>query len=141
MDEDDQKVLLTAWLSRNRELLTWAMIPISVEHNQFQKYVPVLWTLRAPLDHWDKNPEVTLLIVRKIWERGWNVMSSNVKHVKGKGVVKGPVKSRIHFRFRSPCSSYSAVDSQIVKYMVYAETYKSLHNPVETQWKIKKIEG
>lgn len=76
MDEDDQKVLLTAWLSRNRELLTWAMIPISVEHNQFQKYVPVLWTLRAPLDHWDKNPEVTLPIVRKIWERGWNVMSS-----------------------------------------------------------------
>lgn len=76
MDEDDQKVLLTAWLSRNRELLTWAMIPITVEHNQFQKYVPVLWTLRAPLDHWDKNPEVTLLIVRKIWERGWNVMSS-----------------------------------------------------------------
>ena len=79
----------------------------------------------------DKNPEVTLPIVRKIWERGWNVMS------------RGKRPSRIHFRFRSPCSSYSAVDSQIVKYMVYAEpeTCKSLHNPVETQWKIKKIEG
>lgn len=126
MDEDDQKVLLTAWLSRNRELLTWAMNPISVEHNQFQKYVPVLWNRAKPFELRQKSGSDVANCAQDLGTRL-------------KRHVKRP--SRIHFRFRSPCSSYSAVDSQIVKYMVYAETYKSLHNPVETQWKIKKIEG